>query len=299
MTLLRTFWDTAVALDRADTTVRRGSVDAPLPAREPAGPVGVGRPARTSETGELTPSVRYSGFDELWAPFTTGVAPSGAYTLSLDEPRQGSPPGGVPPTPGSSRGPVHVVRPGLGRGRPALTGGRPFGRLGGWPGRRTPRRSVGRVAVVAGTTRGAGRGIAAALGEVGATVYCTGRTSRDRVVAVRLRPFRDHRGHRRPRRPSSAAPGSQSRSTTSTRPRSQGLAERIRRDHGHLRRARQRHLGRRGAQGRPRRLEHPHLGARPRQGTAHPPAGGRDAPGHVPPPSSPCSSTAPAGWWWR
>jgi len=36
----------------------------------------------------------------------------------------------------------------------------------------------GRVAVVAGATRGAGRGIAAALGEVGATVYCTGRTSR-------------------------------------------------------------------------------------------------------------------------
>lgn len=35
----------------------------------------------------------------------------------------------------------------------------------------------GRVAVVAGATRGAGRGIAAALGEVGATVICTGRSS--------------------------------------------------------------------------------------------------------------------------
>jgi NAD(P)-dependent dehydrogenase (short-subunit alcohol dehydrogenase family) len=35
----------------------------------------------------------------------------------------------------------------------------------------------GRVAVVAGATRGAGRGIAAALGEAGATVICTGRTS--------------------------------------------------------------------------------------------------------------------------
>ncbi|MET0457426.1 MAG: SDR family oxidoreductase [Mycobacterium sp.] len=35
----------------------------------------------------------------------------------------------------------------------------------------------GRVAVVAGATRGAGRGIAAALGEAGATVVCTGRTS--------------------------------------------------------------------------------------------------------------------------
>src|SRR6476620_10635870 len=36
----------------------------------------------------------------------------------------------------------------------------------------------GRVAVVAGATRGAGRGIAAALGEAGATVYCTGSSSR-------------------------------------------------------------------------------------------------------------------------
>jgi NAD(P)-dependent dehydrogenase (short-subunit alcohol dehydrogenase family) len=35
----------------------------------------------------------------------------------------------------------------------------------------------GKVAVVAGATRGAGRGIAAALGEAGATVICTGRSS--------------------------------------------------------------------------------------------------------------------------
>jgi len=34
------------------------------------------------------------------------------------------------------------------------------------------------VALVAGATRGAGRGTAVALGEAGATVYCTGRTTR-------------------------------------------------------------------------------------------------------------------------
>ena len=39
---------------------------------------------------------------------------------------------------------------------------------------------AGRVAVVAGATRGAGRGIAVSLGEAGATVYCTGRTTRER-----------------------------------------------------------------------------------------------------------------------
>ncbi|MBT2520256.1 SDR family oxidoreductase [Arthrobacter sp. ISL-28] len=36
----------------------------------------------------------------------------------------------------------------------------------------------GKVALVAGATRGAGRGTAIALGEAGATVYCTGRTTR-------------------------------------------------------------------------------------------------------------------------
>jgi NAD(P)-dependent dehydrogenase (short-subunit alcohol dehydrogenase family) len=36
------------------------------------------------------------------------------------------------------------------------------------------------IALVAGATRGAGRGIAVALGEVGATVYVTGRSTRER-----------------------------------------------------------------------------------------------------------------------
>jgi NAD(P)-dependent dehydrogenase (short-subunit alcohol dehydrogenase family) len=37
---------------------------------------------------------------------------------------------------------------------------------------------TGKVALVAGATRGAGRGIACMLGEAGATVYCTGRSVR-------------------------------------------------------------------------------------------------------------------------
>jgi NAD(P)-dependent dehydrogenase (short-subunit alcohol dehydrogenase family) len=38
----------------------------------------------------------------------------------------------------------------------------------------------GKVALVAGATRGAGRGTAVALGEAGATVYCTGRSTGER-----------------------------------------------------------------------------------------------------------------------
>jgi NAD(P)-dependent dehydrogenase (short-subunit alcohol dehydrogenase family) len=46
----------------------------------------------------------------------------------------------------------------------------------------------GKVAVVAGATRGAGRGIACGLGEAGATVYCTGRSSRTHAAAPRVKP---------------------------------------------------------------------------------------------------------------
>ncbi|RII20392.1 3-oxoacyl-[acyl-carrier-protein] reductase FabG [Streptomyces sp. YIM 130001] len=42
-----------------------------------------------------------------------------------------------------------------------------------------------KVAVVAGATRGAGRGIAAALGEAGATVICTGRSSSRGDASIR------------------------------------------------------------------------------------------------------------------
>jgi len=43
---------------------------------------------------------------------------------------------------------------------------------------------AGKVALVAGATRGAGRGIAVALGEAGATVYATGRSTRERRSEV-------------------------------------------------------------------------------------------------------------------
>ncbi len=44
-----------------------------------------------------------------------------------------------------------------------------------------------KIAVVAGATRGAGRGIACMLGEAGATVYCTGRSTRGNT-AMKGRP---------------------------------------------------------------------------------------------------------------
>ncbi len=61
---------------------------------------------------------------------------------------------------------------------------------------------VGKVALVAGATRGAGRGIAVELGAAGATVYCTGRTTRaqrseyDRPETIEETAEAGHRGRR-------------------------------------------------------------------------------------------------------
>lgn len=43
---------------------------------------------------------------------------------------------------------------------------------------------TGRTALVAGATRGAGRAIAVGLGAAGATVYVTGRTTREKASEV-------------------------------------------------------------------------------------------------------------------
>jgi NAD(P)-dependent dehydrogenase (short-subunit alcohol dehydrogenase family) len=58
-----------------------------------------------------------------------------------------------------------------------------------------PRNLKSSVALVAGATRGVGRGIALALGEAGATVYCTGRSTKanrlPRAKSKKVSPF-DH-----------------------------------------------------------------------------------------------------------
>jgi SAM-dependent methyltransferase len=38
--------------------------------------------------GELSVTVEYEGFDDLWAPFPSGIGPAGAFCASLDQERQ-------------------------------------------------------------------------------------------------------------------------------------------------------------------------------------------------------------------
>ena len=89
MTMLRTFWDAAAALDR-----------------ERAAPMMEAHTMRFSRPDELEALWRSSGlehvdvsavvveasyddFDDLWAPFPTGVGPAGAYAASLDDDARG------------------------------------------------------------------------------------------------------------------------------------------------------------------------------------------------------------------
>ena len=89
----------------------------------------------------------------------------------------------------------------------------------------------GKVALVAGATRGAGRGIAVELGAAGATVYVTGRTTREQQSEyARRRPSRRRRSWCRGRR-QAASP---CRSITSSPSRSEKLVARIRAEQGRL-----------------------------------------------------------------
>lgn len=87
MTLLRRFWDAAVATDPGAAALDEGVI---MRNCDPASlhSLWSGAGLREVTVAELWPAVHYADFDELWAPFTQGVAPSGAYTASLDPDRQ-------------------------------------------------------------------------------------------------------------------------------------------------------------------------------------------------------------------
>ena len=82
MRMLRVFWDAALELDR----------DAPDEGRTMAHCTPAGLRALwlragldSVQTDELVVDARYADFEDFWAPFPTGIAPSGAYCASLDD----------------------------------------------------------------------------------------------------------------------------------------------------------------------------------------------------------------------
>jgi SAM-dependent methyltransferase len=82
MTMLRAFWDAALELDPCapdEGRVMRHCSPAELRS------LWEGAGLRDVETRELVVAADYGGYDDFWSPFTAGIAPSGAYTVSLDD----------------------------------------------------------------------------------------------------------------------------------------------------------------------------------------------------------------------
>jgi SAM-dependent methyltransferase len=85
MTMLRTFWDAALALDSDvpdEARTMRFHTTGDL--RE----VWLGAGLADVETDALVVEAAYRDFDDFWDPFTAGVGPAGAYAMSLDQDRR-------------------------------------------------------------------------------------------------------------------------------------------------------------------------------------------------------------------
>jgi ubiquinone/menaquinone biosynthesis C-methylase UbiE len=83
MTMLRSFWEAAEALDpkRATEQMEQHTMRFSRPEE-------LGELWQSSLTGVTVSAIdveaSYENFDDLWAPFPTGVGPAGAYAASLD-----------------------------------------------------------------------------------------------------------------------------------------------------------------------------------------------------------------------
>jgi SAM-dependent methyltransferase len=87
MTLLRRFWDAAVALDPAAASLDEGR-SMPYCRPEDLERLWRGAGLQDVETSGLIVEAAYSGFDDLWQPLESGVGPSGAYAAALKPERR-------------------------------------------------------------------------------------------------------------------------------------------------------------------------------------------------------------------
>jgi SAM-dependent methyltransferase len=83
MTLLRAFWDAAIALDPEGAAPLDEGARMPHCSPEGLRALWDGAGLQTVETGALTVRAAYRSLADLWWPLERGVAPSGAYAVSL------------------------------------------------------------------------------------------------------------------------------------------------------------------------------------------------------------------------
>lgn len=85
MTMLRTFWETAAALDPEGATPKMESHTMRFSRPDELAELWRSAGLEDIEVAPIDVDVSYDDFDDLWSPFPTGVGPAGAYTASLDE----------------------------------------------------------------------------------------------------------------------------------------------------------------------------------------------------------------------
>lgn len=87
MQLLRAFWDAAVALDAAASTLDEAH-RFPICGPEPLADLWVGAGLGEVVTSPLDIPTEFTDFDDLWTPFLGGQGPAPGYVASLPEPER-------------------------------------------------------------------------------------------------------------------------------------------------------------------------------------------------------------------
>ena len=88
MTLLRAFWDAAREVDPQRAAAQDEGVVMRWCAEDDLARLWRTVGLHDVRSGALVVSATYADFEDLWSPFPTGVAPSGAFCKSLDEQRR-------------------------------------------------------------------------------------------------------------------------------------------------------------------------------------------------------------------
>jgi SAM-dependent methyltransferase len=88
MTMLRTFWDAAAALDPERAAPVRESRTMRFATPDELAALWRNSALDAVEVSPIVVEAAYDDFDDLWAPFPTGVGPAGAYAASLEASEQ-------------------------------------------------------------------------------------------------------------------------------------------------------------------------------------------------------------------
>jgi ubiquinone/menaquinone biosynthesis C-methylase UbiE len=88
MTMLRVFWEAAVAVDRERAEPLAEAHTMRFATPEELAALWRGAGLNDVDVGPIVVEASYADFEDLWAPFPTGVGPAGSFAAALDPERQ-------------------------------------------------------------------------------------------------------------------------------------------------------------------------------------------------------------------